>query len=362
MFKKLTSIALAVLLMFSMAAVAFAAEPAPVISFDANSTNWTGFSWVGFHIWKIGGSSFYDWSTKKQRGTDADKDGVWTYNLANAGITLEEGAQYGVIFYTDAGQQTYNLLFDASCYEDVAHCDLSIIYENPEDSSKSAVPAFWSNQDPAVNGPQLVISSIGNVVGTCCAATTTPAQMLSDFLANTLDNARTFSVKEDQQLIDDIGLGLGLSVDEVGQIIADSGIEVEWTAEDSTLPEGEATPDEATPDEATPDEATPDEATPDEPAPSTPDEPAPSTPDEPIPDEPQPGESTRGDADKDGQVTILDATRIQRFIAELDSEDKIDKAAADADKDGQVTILDATRIQRVLAELCDMDGNPITKA
>ena len=362
MFKKLTSIALAALLMFSMTAVAFAAEPAPVISFDTNSTNWTGFSWVACHIWEIGGDSFYDWNAKKQRASDGDGDGVWTYDLANAGITLEEGSQYGVIFYTNAGQQTYNLLFDASCYEDVAYCDLSIVYENPEDSSKNAVPAFWTNQDPAVNGPQLVISSIGNVVGTCCASTTTPAQMLSDFLVNTLDNAREFSVKEDQQLIDDIGLGLGLSLNEVEQIIADSGVEVEWTAEDSTVPEAEdepATPDEATPDEATPDEATPDEATPDEPAPSTPDE---ATPDEPAPDDPQPVESTRGDADKDGQVTILDATRIQRFIAELDSEDKIDKAAADADKDGQVTILDATRIQRVLAELCDMDGNPIAAA
>ena len=66
-----------------------------------------------------------------------------------------------------------------------------------------------------------------------------------------------------------------------------------------------------------------------------------------------------GDADKDGEVTILDATHIQRFLADLESEENIDMDTADADSDGEVTILDATRIQRFLAELCDMGGNPI---
>ena len=68
----------------------------------------------------------------------------------------------------------------------------------------------------------------------------------------------------------------------------------------------------------------------------------------------------RGDADSDGEVTILDATRVQRYLAGLAGEAEIDKAAADADADGDVTILDATRVQRVLAGLCDMDGNSLT--
>ena len=69
----------------------------------------------------------------------------------------------------------------------------------------------------------------------------------------------------------------------------------------------------------------------------------------------------KGDADRDGEVTILDATRIQRYIAELVTEEEIDMAAADVDGDGSVTILDATRIQRVIAELCDIDGNPLAE-
>ena len=59
----------------------------------------------------------------------------------------------------------------------------------------------------------------------------------------------------------------------------------------------------------------------------------------------------KGDADMDGEVTILDATRIQRWLASLASASEIDMLNADADTDGEVTILDATHIQRWLAGL-----------
>lgn len=57
-----------------------------------------------------------------------------------------------------------------------------------------------------------------------------------------------------------------------------------------------------------------------------------------------------GDADGDGFITILDATAIQRHIAEL-SVSSFDSDAADVDKDHSVTIMDATAIQRHIAEL-----------
>ena len=73
------------------------------------------------------------------------------------------------------------------------------------------------------------------------------------------------------------------------------------------------------------------------------------------------GDCLVGDADLDGAVTILDATRIQRVLAELDTFDNgPSRLAADADRDGSITILDATRIQNYLAALTDMDGNPLT--
>lgn len=63
-----------------------------------------------------------------------------------------------------------------------------------------------------------------------------------------------------------------------------------------------------------------------------------------------------GDADMDNNVTILDATRIQRVIADLDSLSEIGTRIADVDRDELVTIIDATRIQRYVAELCNLDG------
>lgn len=65
----------------------------------------------------------------------------------------------------------------------------------------------------------------------------------------------------------------------------------------------------------------------------------------------------RGDYDKDGELTIMDATRAQLFAADLVYTPEEDfTAGIDADGDKLLTILDATRIQNVLAELMDIDG------
>ena len=55
-----------------------------------------------------------------------------------------------------------------------------------------------------------------------------------------------------------------------------------------------------------------------------------------------------GDMDCDYTITIVDATMIQRFLADLLSTGNAD-LIADYDRDGTATILDATAIQRTLA-------------
>ena len=72
----------------------------------------------------------------------------------------------------------------------------------------------------------------------------------------------------------------------------------------------------------------------------------------------------RGDTDLDGQVTVLDATRVQRYLADLTTLSDDAKLTADADCDGSVTIMDATAIQRWLADLDDgyPIGEPISAA
>ena len=57
-----------------------------------------------------------------------------------------------------------------------------------------------------------------------------------------------------------------------------------------------------------------------------------------------------GDVDGDGEVTIIDATLIQRYLVQLKVY-AFDEEAADSDGDGEITIVDATFIQRWLAQI-----------
>ena len=75
-----------------------------------------------------------------------------------------------------------------------------------------------------------------------------------------------------------------------------------------------------------------------------------------------------GDTDYDGEVSVLDATNIQRRLAGLTyisrymyvygpyTTNDFNEVLADYDMDGEVSILDATAIQRWLAGLPNYDG------
>lgn len=58
-----------------------------------------------------------------------------------------------------------------------------------------------------------------------------------------------------------------------------------------------------------------------------------------------------GDPDRDGKITVLDATQIQKRLAMIIHFDEIQELRADYDLDGKITVLDATRIQKRLANL-----------
>ncbi len=62
-----------------------------------------------------------------------------------------------------------------------------------------------------------------------------------------------------------------------------------------------------------------------------------------------------GDTDGDEEVTILDATAIQRHLASIPTATYIEEAA-DVDSDGEVTAIDVSYIQRYLAQMPAPDG------
>gem|GEM_PF-3661906 len=75
-----------------------------------------------------------------------------------------------------------------------------------------------------------------------------------------------------------------------------------------------------------------------------------------------------GDVDSDYEVTIMDATAIQAYLAyqrslndgEYEPVEKgsRDFTVADVDGDGRISIFDALRIQRYCAKMCKLDGSP----
>ena len=58
-----------------------------------------------------------------------------------------------------------------------------------------------------------------------------------------------------------------------------------------------------------------------------------------------------GDANLDGEITVDDATQIQRIAAEITAADEKTTAVADINADGVIDITEATKIQQKLAEI-----------
>lgn len=232
MFKKILCLALALVCMASMAVIGASAAEDTTIYFEVPD-NWNNYSSVYCHIWEYGGDSLAAWQSKKEKCTEVEA-GLYSYDVTKAG-TLTDGTYYGVIFSVDIGLQTYDTLMTTDCYGDTLYAD-GTIYENPQDSSKTAQAAFWKNHDKSTYGPVMQVTSIGNLIGTCLPPGVTAEGLFNDFLGDWLDDARTYSGKDDQAIIDDMAASLGLSQDTVENLITNAGVEVAWEKAQSVAP------------------------------------------------------------------------------------------------------------------------------
>ncbi len=232
MFKKILCLALALVCMASMAVIGASAADDTTIYFEVPA-DWNNYSSVYCHIWVYGGDSLAAWQSKKEKCTQVE-DKLYAYDVSKVG-SLADGTYYGVIFSLDIGLQTYDTLMTTACYGDTLYCD-GTIYENPQDSSKTATAAFWKNQSKSAYGPVMQVTSIGNLIGTCLPPGVTAEKLFTDFLADWLDDARTYSGKEDQAIIDDMSTALGLSQDTTEKLIKDAGVEVKWEKAKSEAP------------------------------------------------------------------------------------------------------------------------------
>lgn len=304
--KKYISIIIVLLLVISTAIVPVYAQNVEktrnVIQFDANTATAWGHNYekVYCHIWEYNGDSFYLWQSINERCVDDAKDGIWTYDLDEHGIVLEDDKVYCCIFSNENGRLTYDLIFDKTVLGDVAYCT-GEYYDSPDESI--AYYAYWRNQESTLDGfgPLLSITSIGSLNGTSIPKTTTASEMFEDFLIYKMENARTYSGKSDQEIIDDIATKLEMTQADVINAINNTEEKVSWKWWESTLCGGDFEP-------------------------------------------------VHGDVDGDMTLSIIDATVIQQYKADIvDINEKL-LMYGDVDNDENVSVLDATHIQLILAK------------
>ena len=234
MIKKIMSLVLALVIIASMGVLAFTASAADQTIYFEVPSSWNNFSKIFCHIWVYNGDPLANWQSKKET-CKLEADGRYSYDISKVG-GISAGETYCVIFSADTGVQTYDTFMGTACLGDTLYVD-GPIFENPTDSSKTALGSFWKNQSPSSYGPVMCVTSIGNLVGTCLAPGETAEGLFNTFLTANLDNARTYSGKQDQQIIDDMANALGLSQKKVDELIKASGITVDWKMEESKAPE-----------------------------------------------------------------------------------------------------------------------------
>ena len=299
MLKKYLSVLLAVMMVVSVMTVGFVTADAATSDsftpdpdkfyFDVDGTGWTMGAKDKIAFYMVGGdfdteanaTKPLDWGAKKLQGTaTAGESGIWEITPSaikdknGVTYTLTPGVQYKIVFAQVVSLswkfQTCNLYFTTDCLGHVAYSDGTEM-ENDVDSSKKSKTVYWRDMDPEENGPVLCITSIGNVVGSCVEQGKTKYDLLVEFFSTPktdfkdktcYQNAHYYKCeispeadgyKTEQQLIDDIGAGLGFTKDQVQQALNEqavkdyfetSGLGCSWSYDDSTLPAG-STPTEA---------------------------------------------------------------------------------------------------------------------
>lgn len=132
------------------------------------------------HIWVNAGEELSAWQTKAEK-MKLVEGRTYSYTIPNAPVKDENADWNMVIFSKAQGPQTYDLTMNVSCLGDTAYVTGNKL-ENPIDSNKSVLEAKWKNNKD--QGPHLVISSIGNIVGDTVVPGETLDSLIEAFITN----------------------------------------------------------------------------------------------------------------------------------------------------------------------------------
>lgn len=343
----------------------------PSLNIEANN--------ITAYVYEHNGYDFYDWGSSTGNMTD-EGNGIWSFDLAAKGITLNAEKQYGVIFTADWDARSCELMLTTSCLGDIAYFT-GFGYEDPSNDAEDNGVVYWVHQDRGFVGPVYMVTSSARIIGDAFWADETPQSLFINCL-NILNTNRNWilSERDAQEIIDEAIIVLRLTLDEAEAIIEDSGYTFHWSRDYSIVnPE----PQPFDRDKTIPFEYTIDyiynnyvngqansllkikrivtdlllEK----------DETEQAVVDRGF----EPGEEedlialledvfkTIGDINGDNAVSIEDATLIQRFLAEyttdggeplLDEDSELVKYLGDLNRDDRISIKDVTELQRFLAE------------
>lgn len=155
-----------------------------VVMFNAKKSGWNLDTNKLFycHIWKADGSGTWpEWQTKKELCTFDKETGIATYDLSKTGNTISpsDGRIYCVIFSSNTGMQTCNVIMSGACIGDTLYCT-GEQSENPEDSEKKDFVAKWEKTSDC--GQERKITSTGNIVGSAFPEGESDVTLLATYL------------------------------------------------------------------------------------------------------------------------------------------------------------------------------------
>lgn len=190
MSKKVLSVLLAVAMLVTMLCVAGVSAGASdakqmeggTIFFEVPE-DWgevTSKSAIYAHIWVNAGEELSAWQTKAEK-MKLVEGRTFSYTIPKSPTEADSADWNMVIFSMYQGNQTYDLTMNLSCLGDTAYVTGNKL-ENPIDSNKTVLEALWKNNKD--QGPHLVISSIGNIVGKTVVPGETLDGLIEAFVTN----------------------------------------------------------------------------------------------------------------------------------------------------------------------------------
>ena len=301
-----------------------------VIYFDVKSAGWNTKS-VWCHIWRADGTGDWPaWSTKAEKCTYDKETGIATYDIQTAidrnfKMDIDDTKSFCVIFACDAGQ-TYNAIMSGKCFGDTLYCESSEQVENPMDSEKKCYIAVWKKNKDC--GPQKIITSTGEIVGNTLAEGTTDVTLVADHLisyyTDYLISYYNYQAKLDnlQKLINKLNVSPSAVMEavankEAGAVKSGSKKQADVATELEAIATvvGKLT----NPDNTT--------------------------------------NSSLGDIDGDGKISVNDVTDIQKYIVQLKPFTDEQMKFADVDKNGKIDVYDVTLLQKVIVKMVSITEN-----